>query len=104
MKQELDNLYKETVVRMLKVLLIISAMGIEQTMEFPDMETCLEVRSSIMMQNENAEVLCIPAGAEDLTMKRMDRFFDKFMEMVERLEHRELYEDLGENLNIDELE
>ncbi len=79
-------------------------MGIEQTMEFPDMETCLEVRSSIMMQNENAEVLCIPAGAEDLTMKRMDRFFDKFMEMVERLEHRQLYEDLGENLNIDELE
>jgi hypothetical protein len=89
---------------MLKVLLIISAMGMEQTMEFPDMETCLEVRSSIMMQNENAEVLCIPAGAEDLTMKRMDRFFDKFMEMVERLEHRQLYEDLGENLNIDELE
>ena len=89
---------------MLKVLLIISAMGMEQTMEFPDMETCLEVRSSIMMQNENAEVLCIPAGAEDLTMKRMDRFFEKFMEMVERLEHRQLYEDLGENLNIDELE
>tara|TARA_B100001063_G_scaffold165316_1_gene154243 strand:- start:252 stop:521 length:270 start_codon:yes stop_codon:yes gene_type:complete len=89
---------------MLKVLLIISAMGMEQTMEFPDMETCLEVRSSIMMQNENAEVLCIPAGAEDLTMKRMDRFFDKFMEMVERLEHRQLYEDLGENLDIDELE
>ncbi len=79
-------------------------MGMEQTMEFPDMETCLEVRSSIMMQNENAEVLCIPAGAEDLTMKRMDRFFDKFMEMVERLEHRQLYEDLGENLDIDELE
>ena len=89
---------------MLKVLLIISAMGMEQTIEFPDMETCLEVRSSIMMQNENAEVLCIPAGAEDLTMKRMDRFFDKFMEMVERLEHRQLYEDLGENLDIDELE
>jgi|TARA_B100001250_G_C19786870_1_gene784605 hypothetical protein len=89
---------------MLKVLLIISAMGIEQTMEFPDMETCLEVRSSIMMQNENAEALCIPAGAEDLTMKRMDRFFDKFMEMVERLEHRQLYEDLGETLDLDELE
>ena len=89
---------------MLKVLLIISAMGIEQTMEFPDMETCLEVRSSIMMQNENAEALCIPAGAEDLTLKRMDRFFDKFMEMVERLEHRQLYEDLGETLDLDELE
>ena len=89
---------------MLKVLLIISAMGIEQTMEFPDMETCLEVRSSIMMQNENAEALCIPAGAEDLTMKRMDRFFEKFMEMVERLEHRQLYEDLGETLDLDELE
>ena len=79
-------------------------MGIEQTMEFPDMETCLEVRSSVVAQSENVEALCIPAGAEDLTMKRMDRFFDKFMEMVERLEHRQLYEDLGENLDIDELE
>ena len=60
---------------MLKVLLIISAMGIEQTMEFPDMETCLEVRSSVVAQSENVEALCIPAGAEDLTMKRMDMFF-----------------------------
>jgi len=76
----------------------------EQTMEFPDMETCLEVRSSIMMQNENAEVLCIPAGAEDLAMKRMDRFFDKFIEIVERLENRDFDPYLEENLEIDELE
>jgi len=89
---------------MLKVLLIISAMGMEQTMEFPDMETCLEVRSSIMMQNENAEALCIPAGAEDLAMKRMDRFFDKFIEIVERLENRDFDPYLEENLEIDELE
>jgi len=89
---------------MLKVLLIISAMGMEQTMEFPDMETCLEVRSSIMMQNENAEVLCIPAGAEDLTMKRMDRFFDKFMEMMLRLEDRDYYDEMGEIDGIPELE
>ena len=83
---------------MLKVLLIISAMGMEQTMEFPDMETCLEVRSSIMMQNENAEVLCIPAGAEDLTMKKMDMFFDKFMEMLDRLEYRNYNPYLDEEL------
>jgi len=89
---------------MLKVLLIISVMGMEQTMEFPDMETCLEVRSSIMMQNENAEALCIPAGAEDLAMKRMDRFFDKFIEIVERLENRDFDPYLEENLEIDELE
>ena len=89
---------------MIKVLLIISAMGMEQTMEFPDMETCLEVRSSIMMQNENAEALCIPAGAEDLAMKRMDRFFDKFIEIVERLENRDFDPYLEENLEIDELE
>jgi len=76
----------------------------EQTMEFPDMETCLEVRSSIMMQNENAEALCIPAGAEDLAMKRMDRFFDKFIEIVERLENRDFDPYLEENLEIDELE
>ena len=73
-------------------------MGIEQTMEFPDMETCLEVRSSILEQNENAEVLCIPAGAEDLTMKRMDMFFDKFMEMLDRLEYRDYDPYLDEEL------
>ena len=89
---------------MIKVLLIIIAMGTEHTMEFPDMETCLEVRSSIMMQNENAEALCIPAGAEDLAMKRMDRFFDKFIEIVERLENRDFDPYLEENLEIDELE
>ena len=89
---------------MLKVLLIISAMGIEQTMEFPDMETCLEVRSSVVAQSENVEALCIPAGAEDLTMKRMDMFFDKFMEMLDRLEYRELYKDLGEHPELEEFE
>ena len=73
-------------------------MGIEQTMEFPDMETCLEVRSSILEQNENAEVLCIPAGAEDLTMKKMDMFFDKFMEMLDRLEYRNYDPYLDEEL------
>ncbi len=73
-------------------------MGIEQTMEFPDMETCLEVRSSILEQNENAEVLCIPAGAEDLTMKKMDMFSDKFMEMLDRLEYRNYDPYLDEEL------
>jgi len=48
--------------------------------------------------------LCIPAGAEDLAMKRMDRFFDKFIEMVERLENRDFDPYLEENLEIDELE
>jgi len=90
---------------MLKVLLIISVMGMEQTMEYPDMETCLEVRSSIMMQNENAEVLCIPAGAEDLAMKRMDRFFDKFMEMVEILENRDYHDGMEDYMDeIDEMD
>ena len=83
---------------MLKVLLIISAMGIEQTMEFPDMETCLEVRSSVVAQSENVEALCIPAGAEDLTLKRMDMFFDKFMEMLDRLEYRDYVPYLDEEL------
>ena len=73
-------------------------MGIEQTMEFPDMETCLEVRSSILEQNKNAEALCIPAGAEDLTMKKMDMFFDKFMEMLDRLEYRDYDPYLDEEL------
>ena len=74
---------------MFKVLLIISAMGIEQEIQFPDMESCLEVRASVLEQVEDAQALCIPAGAEDLSMKRMDRFFNKFMEMIERLENRD---------------
>ena len=61
-------------------------MGIEQEIQFPDMESCLEVRASVLEQVEDAQALCIPAGAEDLSMKRMDRFFNKFMEMIERLE------------------
>mgnify|MGYP001463092459 CR=1 FL=1 len=67
---------------MLKVLLIISAMGIEQEIQFPDMESCLEVRASVLEQVEDSQALCIPAGAEDLSMKRMDRFFDKFLEIL----------------------
>ena len=53
------------------------------------MESCLEVRASVLEQVEDAQALCIPAGAEDLSMKRMDRFFNKFMEMIERLENRD---------------
>lgn len=82
---------------MLKVLLIISAMGIEQEIQFPDMESCLEVRASVLKQVEDSQALCIPAGAEDLSMKRMDRFFDKFLEMVERLENRHIYDEIPEN-------
>ena len=37
-------------------------------------------------QDKEVSAICLPAGAEDLTMNRMDRFFEKFMEMVERLE------------------
>ena len=73
-------------------------MGIEQTMEFPDMETCLEVRSSILAQSENVESLCIHAGAEDLTLTRMDMFFDKFMDMLDRLEYRDYDPYLDEEL------
>ena len=75
-------------------------MGIEQTMEFPNMETCLEVRATILEQDKEVSAICLPAGAEDLTMNRMDRFFEKFMEMVERLENtrfRQEYYILPEN-------
>ena len=89
---------------MIKVILLISAMGMNQQLTFPNMETCLEVRASILEQDKEVSAICLPAGAEDLTMNRMDRFFEKFMEMVERLEHRQLYEDLGETLDLDELE
>ena len=81
---------------MLKVLLIISTMGINQTIEFPDMETCLEVRSSVLEQVKDAEALCIPAGSDDLAMKRMDRFFDKLMEMIQIIEERDFDRDVEE--------
>ena len=51
-----------------------------------------------MAQSENVEALCIHAGAEDLKLKRMDMFFDKFMEMLDRLEYRDYDPYLDEEL------
>ena len=85
---------------MIKVILLISAMGMNQQLTFPNMETCLEVRATILEQDKEVSAICLPAGAEDLTMNRMDRFFEKFMEMVESLENtrfRQEYYILPEN-------
>ena len=50
-------------------------MGMNQQLTFPNMETCLEVRATILEQDKEVSAICLPAGAEDLTMNRMDRFF-----------------------------
>ena len=51
---------------MLKVILLIAGMSIEQTIEFNDMESCLEVRASVLEQDPSVDALCIPMGTTDL--------------------------------------
>ena len=88
---------------MLKVILMMTTMsGMNQQLEFPNMESCLEVRASILEQVNDAEVVCLPAGAEDLQMRQMDRFFDKFMEMVERIQNRSFEGDYHRNPDFNE--
>ena len=89
---------------MLKVLLIISAMGIEQTMEFPDMETCLEVRASVLEQDPSVDALCIPMGTTDLQFHEFEYFLNRFLDMIERLESRDYYNNFGEHPELEELE
>ena len=89
---------------MLKVILLIAGMSIEQTIEFNDMESCLEVRASVIEQDENVDALCIPMGRTDLQFHEFEYFFDKFMEMVERLESRDYYDNLGEYPELEQFE
>jgi hypothetical protein len=56
----------------------------------PSMESCLEARDSILKQDKNLRVLCIPKENRELIDKtKMKDFFAIFMGMVDQLRERE---------------
>ena len=89
---------------MLKVLLIIAGMSVEQTIEFNDMESCLEVRASVLEQDPSVDALCIPMGTTDLQFHEFEYFLNRFLDMIERLESRDYYNNFGEHPELEEFE
>ena len=56
----------------------------------PSMESCLEARDSILKQDKNLRVLCIPKENRELIDKTKIRdFFAIFMGMIDQLRERE---------------
>ena len=56
----------------------------------PSMESCLEARDSILKQDKNLRVLCIPKENRELINKtKMKDFFAIFIRMIDQLRVRE---------------
>ena len=56
----------------------------------PSMESCLDARDSILKQDKNLRVLCIPKENRELINKtKMKDFFAIFIRMIDQLRVRE---------------
>ena len=56
----------------------------------PSMESCLEARDSILKQDKNLRVLCIPKEDKEFIDKtKIKDFFILFMDMIDQLRERE---------------
>jgi len=56
----------------------------------PSMESCLEARNSILKQDKNLRVLCIPKEDKEFINKtKMKDFFAIFIRMIDQLRVRE---------------
>ncbi len=82
---------------MIKALLIVSALGggVNHTTEMPNMKTCMDARTSIMQQDSEAKVLCVPKEDDRLKIEGM---FQIFMNLIDQIKE---YEEL-DRLNREE--
>ena len=56
----------------------------------PSMKSCLEARDSILKQDKNLRVLCIPKEDKEFIDKtKIKDFFILFMDMIDQLRERE---------------
>ena len=63
----------------------------------PSMEDCLSARQSIIEQEVDAKVLCVPYSQEQTKSDEMRDMFSVFMEMIVQLKsYEENYGSLGE--------
>ena len=73
---------------MIKALLIITALGggVQHTTEMPNMKSCLDARVTIMKQDPDAKVLCIPKEDDTLKIRNM---FEIFMDLIDQMKEYE---------------
>ena len=73
---------------MRKALLIITALGggVQHTTEMPNMKSCLDARVTIMKQDPDAKVLCIPKEDDTLKIRNM---FEIFMDLIDQMKEYE---------------
>ena len=63
----------------------------------PTMEDCLNARQSIIEQQADAKVLCVPYSQEQTKSDEMKDMFSAFMDMIVQLKsYEENYGNLGE--------
>ena len=69
-------------------VLIITALGggVQHTTEMPNMKSCLDARVTIMKQDPDAKVLCIPKEDDTLKIRNM---FEIFMDLIDQMKEYE---------------
>tara|TARA_S200002703_G_scaffold135823_1_gene124842 strand:- start:555 stop:836 length:282 start_codon:yes stop_codon:yes gene_type:complete len=83
---------------MIKALLLMTSINLgDVETVLPSMEDCLSARQSIIEQEVDAKVLCVPYSQEQTKSDEMRDMFSVFMEMIVQLKsYEENYGSLGE--------
>ena len=83
---------------MIKALMLVTSISLGDVETIlPTMEDCLNARQSIMEQQEDAKVLCVPYSHEKTKSDEMRDMFSAFMEMIIQLKsYEENYGNMGE--------
>ena len=83
---------------MIKALMLVTSISLGDVETIlPTMEDCLNARQSIIKQQADAKVLCVPYSQEQTKSDEMRDMFSVFMEMIVQLKsYEENYGSLGE--------
>ncbi len=85
---------------MIKALLVVTALsgGVDYTTKMPSMESCLKARDAITIQDASIKTLCVPISEEDES-KKIQTFFNIFMNMIDQLKEYEEIDRLNREEN-----
>ena len=83
---------------MIKALMLVTSISLgDVETVLPTMEDCLSARQSIIEQEADTKVLCVPYSQEQTKSDEMRDMFSVFMEMIVQLKsYEENYGSLGE--------
>ena len=83
---------------MIKALMLVTSISLgDVETVLPTMEDCLSARQSIIEQEADTKVLCVPYSQEQTKSDEMRDMFSVFMEMIVQLKsYEENYGNLGE--------